>query len=195
MTMERRATPAPPELRAAADGKVAAGYAALFNVRTDIDGAFVEQIMPGAFTATLRDNDVLALIDHDRGRVIGRKSVGTLRLKEDTKGLAVEIDLPDTTNGRDLAVELERGDIGGMSFGFRVTRDEWDWSAPIPVRTIHEVHLGEVSAVADPAYKDTTLALRSLEAARTERRQSNRDAAARRVARKAQAEARFRRIV
>lgn len=192
--MERRATPATPELRAAEGEKVAAGYAALFNTTAEIGDLFIERIMPGAFAETLRSNDVIALVNHDPGRVIGRKSVGTLRLKEDAKGLAVEIDLPDTTDGRDLAEQLRRGDIGGMSFGFDVIRDEWDWSGAVPVRTLHEIRLGEVSAVAFPAYEDTTLALRSLEAARSERRQNNRDAAARRVARKAQAEARFRRI-
>ena len=185
MTLERRALTNPPEIRAAEGGKVAKGYAALFNSRADIGGYFTEIIAPGAFTETLRTADVLALIAHDSGRVIGRSKAGTLRLQEDAKGLFVEIDLPDTSDGRDLAVQLERGDISGMSFGFRVTHDEWDETGDIPSRTIHQVELFEVSAVANPAYPDTSLALRSLDAARTERRRKNFSAAAHRLRMKA----------
>ena len=180
-TSERRDLAAPIELRASAAGKVARGYAALFNSRAEIAGAFIEVIAPGAFAKTIRTSDVRALVDHDTGRVIGRTSAGTLRLQEDATGLAVEIDLPDTSDGRDLAVQLERGDITGMSFGFRVTHDEWDETGAIPVRTIHVAELFEVSAVAFPAYADTSLALRSLEESRKERRQSNFNAAAKRV--------------
>jgi HK97 family phage prohead protease len=165
MTLERRATSSPPELRANDSGKVAAGYAALFNTKTDIGGYFTETILPGAFDETIRTSDVRALIDHDTGRVIGRSSAKTLRLKEDDKGLSVEIDLPDTSDGRDLAVQLDRGDISGMSFGFKVTHDEWDETGAIPARTIHKVDLYEVSAVAFPAYDDATIALRSVESA------------------------------
>lgn len=192
MTLERRATTNPPEIRADDAGKVAKGYAALFNSRTDIGGYFHETIAPGAFTETLKRSDVLALIAHDSGRVIGRSKAGTLRLKEDDKGLYVEIDLPDTSDGRDLAVQLERGDISGMSFGFRVTHDEWDETGEIPSRTIHQVELYEVSAVANPAYPDTSLALRSLEEARKEQRRKNFNAAAQRLRMKANLELRLR---
>jgi HK97 family phage prohead protease len=185
MKLERRATPQPPELRAGEAGKVAKGYAALFNTKADIGGYFTETIAPGAFTETLRSADVLALIQHDPGRVIGRSTAGTLRLKEDKTGLAVEIDLPDTSDGRDLAVQLERGDVRGMSFGFRVTHDEWDESGDIPARTIHKVDLFEVSAVANPAYDDTSIALRSLDEARKETKRRNFSAAAQRLRMKA----------
>lgn len=173
MTLERRALAAPPEVRAEDGARVATGYAALFDVPTDIGGIFVEKIARGAFSETLKTADVRALIDHDTGRVIGRSGAGTLRLAEDDRGLRVEIDLPDTSDGRDLAVQLERGDISGMSFGFRVTHDEWDETVAIPVRTIHAVDLFEVSAVAFPAYADTEIALRSLDAARKEARRTH----------------------
>lgn len=167
--MERRALTTPPELRADDGGKVARGYAALFNSRAQIGDWFIEELAAGAFTDTLKSEDVRALIDHDTGRVIGRSGAGTLRLKEDERGLYTEIDLPDTSDGRDLAVQLERGDISGMSFGFRVTKEEWDETGEMPVRTIKAVDLFEVSAVAFPAYADTEIALRSLADARKER--------------------------
>lgn len=194
MTLELRATPASPELLAGQNGKTAKGYAALFNTRAEIGGAFVEVIAPGAFSDAVASADVRALIDHDSGRVIGRTKAGTLRLAEDAKGLMVEIDLPDTTDGRDLAVQLERGDISGMSFGFRVTREEWDETGTMPVRTIRAVDLFEVSAVAFPAYSDTSIALRSLDEARKDQRRKNFSAAARRLRMKTNLDLRSRRI-
>ena len=182
--MERRTLAVAPELRADEKGKTVKGYAAVFNDAADIGGSFREVVAPGAFKGSM-DNDVRALIDHDSGRVIGRSKAGTLRMKEDSHGLAVEIDLPDTTDGRDLAVSLERGDISGMSFGFRVTHDEWDETSDPPTRTIRAVDLFEVSAVAFPAYEGTDIALRSLDEARKEQRQKNFSAAARRLAMKA----------
>jgi HK97 family phage prohead protease len=165
MNIEKRTLTSPVEVRKGNSGQTVAGYAALFNSEAMIGDAFREVIAPGAFADALKA-DVRALVDHNSGRVIGRTTAGTLRMSEDDKGLAVEIDLPDTTDGRDLAVSLERGDITGMSFGFRVTKDLWDETGDMPLRTIMAVDLFEVSAVAFPAYDDTSLALRSLDAAR-----------------------------
>ncbi|EHK56827.1 HK97 family phage prohead protease [Allomesorhizobium alhagi] len=151
------------ETRAADDGKrTLAGYAAVFNSDADLYGIWIERIEPGAFTPAL-SADVRALVDHDTGRVIGRTKSGTLRLAEDAKGLHVEIDVPDTTDGNDLWTLVERGDISGMSFGFIVTKQEWDESVEPPIRTIKEVELLEVSAVAFPAYDDTSIGKRSLQ--------------------------------
>ncbi|NGO51621.1 HK97 family phage prohead protease [Allomesorhizobium camelthorni] len=151
------------ETRAADDGKrTLAGYAAVFNSDADLYGIWIERIEPGAFTPAL-SADVRALVDHDTGRVIGRTKSGTLRLAEDAKGLRVEIDVPDTTDGNDLWTLVERGDISGMSFGFIVTKQEWDESVEPPIRTIKEVELLEVSAVAFPAYDDTSIGKRSLQ--------------------------------
>lgn len=180
------------ETRADNDKRTLKGYAVVFNSDTTIGDYFIERIDPHAFDSAL-DADVRALVDHDTGRVIGRTKSGTLRLAVDSRGLLVEIDVPDTADGRDLWTLVERGDISGMSFGFRVTKQEWDETGDLPVRTIMGVELFEVSAVAFPAYDDTTLAVRSLEAARREaqaaseaeaRKRDNAAAAARRVAEK-----------
>lgn len=168
MTLETRTLTRPVEVRAAGDsGRTIAGYAAVFGSTADIGDSFREIIAPGAFSGAV-SSDVRALIDHDSGRIIGRTTAGTLRLREDDTGLAVEIDLPDTTDGRDLAVLIERGDVSGMSFGFVVTKQMWDETGPVPTRTIQAVNLREVSVVAFPAYDDTSIAMRSLDEARRE---------------------------
>jgi phage head maturation protease len=67
----------------------------------------------------------------------------------------------------------------------------------VPVRTIQEVELFEVSAVTFPAYEDTELALRSLDDERGKRELAERNAAAakaRIAARRAEQEQKFRGI-
>jgi len=178
------------EVRTDGDKRTLVGYAAIWNSDTTIGDYFVERIAPGAFTKAIR-GDILALVNHDSGRVVGRTKSGTLRLTEDDRGLAVEIDVPDTTDGNDLWKLVERGDISGMSFAFRATKQEWDESGEMPHRTVIEAELYEVTATPIPAYPDTTLAKRSLESARAEaeearaeeaRKTANAHAAQRRIA-------------
>lgn len=135
------------------------GYAATFNSEARL-GGFTETIAPGAFRSALA-GDVLAMLDHDPGKVLGRTRSGTLRLSEDSKGLAFSLDLPDTQAGRDILALAERGDLGGMSFGFMVPKggESWDGTK----RTLRSIGLKEISVVqAWPAYPDTEIALRAM---------------------------------
>lgn len=152
-SLERRAFS---EVRTA--GRRLEGYAATFAGEADL-GGFQERIAPGAFRAALA-GDVLALLDHDAGKVLGRTRSGTLRLSEDSRGLAFSLDLPDTQAGRDVLQLAERGDLGGMSFGFAVPKggDTWDGNT----RTLRSIDLREISVVcAWPAYEGTEIALRN----------------------------------
>jgi len=160
--IEKRGAGLGVEARAEDENRTLVGYAAVFNSEADIGGYWIERISPGAFAEAIL-GDVRALVDHDPGRLIGRTKSGTLRLAEDDRGLKVEIDVPDTTDGNDLWALVERGDISGMSFGFQVTKQSWDETLEPPVRTIQKVELMEVSAVAWPAYDDTEIGKRSLE--------------------------------
>jgi HK97 family phage prohead protease len=153
-TFERRFAS---EIRAS--GRRLEGYAARFNVQADL-GAFREQIEPGAFTRSL-SGDVLALLDHDTGKVLGRTRSGTLRLSEDARGLHFSLDVPDTQAGRDVLALAERGDLGGMSFGFTVPAGGEEWGDNL--RRLREVELREISVVsAWPAYPDTEIAVRGI---------------------------------
>jgi hypothetical protein len=139
-------------------GRRLEGYAATFGVEARV-GSIRETIEPGAFRSSL-SGDVLALLDHDQGKVLGRTRSGTLRLSEDSRGLAFSLDVPDTAAGRDVLALAERGDLGGMSFGFICPKGGDSWQGER--RTLRAVNLHEVSVVsAWPAYPDTSLALRS----------------------------------
>lgn len=171
--IEKRAASQP----VAVEGMTVAGYAAVFNSPADIGDMWQEVVAPGAFAETLRsDSDVLALYSHEIERLLGRQSSGTLRLSEDERGLSVEIDLPDTSDGRDVATLIKRGDLKGMSFGFCVTHDEWDETTTPPKRTIHAVDLREVTITASPAYEDTECGMRSLEKVKAEREKREKEA-------------------
>lgn len=193
MTLETRALIRPVEIRATENSTITVvGYAALFGSHTIIGDTYREVIARGAFAETIK-GDVRALFNHDSGRVLGRTVAKTLRLAEDATGLATEIDLPDTTDGRDVATLIERGDISGMSFGFNVTKQTWDETGDMPTRTIEAVDLREVSPVTFPQYTDTSIALRSLDAARLQARADNYNAAAARLRMKASLDLRTRR--
>ena len=160
------------EVRAADDGEapMVRGHAAVFNETSENLGGFVERIAPGAFAASIGDGaDVLALWSHRSDVVLGRTTAGTLSVREDDVGLAFDLSLPDTQAGRDLRVSLERGDVAHMSFGFVAERDAWDETGDVPVRTLEQVRLLEISPVAWPAYPQTDVALRSLDALRAAR--------------------------
>lgn len=159
MKTERRGVVA--EIRA--KGRKLEGYAATFGNPADIGGRFVETIAPGAFAATLRaKGDILALVDHDPSRVLARTRSGTLSLAEDGKGLAFTLDVPDTSHGRDVLALAERGDLGGMSFGFTAVDEHRDGDR----RELRAVELHEISVVlAWPAYDGTIIHARSLEEA------------------------------
>ena len=141
------------------------GHAAIFNSLSEDLGGFREQIAPGAFAKTLDSADIRALFNHDSNIVLGRNKSGTLRLKEDETGLAIEIDPPDTQAARDLIVSMKRGDISQMSFGFRIVKDKLEKRGGEWVRTLLDVNLFDVSPVTYPAYVMTDVSIRSIDAA------------------------------
>ena len=142
------------------------GYAAVFNVETDIGGMFCEKVMKGAFTDAIANSDIHALFNHDENIVLGRAKSGTLTLAEDDKGLRVEITPPDTDEARDLMVLMKRGDIDQMSFAFTMGEggiQTWDETGDCPLRIINKVgELYDVSVVTRGAYPTTEAAVRSL---------------------------------
>lgn len=154
------------ELREEGDGMTFVGYAAKFNSPSEDLGGFVETIEPGAFRKSLRSrNDVKLLVNHDTGRVLASSRSGTMKLYEDEIGLRVEASLPNTTDGRDMAELLKRGDLNKMSFGFSVQKDSWN--NEMTQRTLKSVRLFETSIVAFPAYAATEAMVRSLDKAAT----------------------------
>lgn len=142
------------------------GRAVVYNsmsneLRTTSGDTFREIILPGALSESLKSNDILAFKEHDPAMLLGRSSAGTLRMMDKEDGLHVEIDVPDTSYGRDTLVSAERGDLNGFSFGFNKPKTKNYSRAGAKIREIQSLNLREVSVVSSPAYGETTLALRN----------------------------------
>ncbi|PHM62032.1 HK97 family phage prohead protease [Xenorhabdus ishibashii] len=149
-----------------ASDKKLTGYVIKWNSRSQVLwDEFVEQFAPNAFSASLTANtDVRALYEHDHMNLLGRTTSGTLQLAEDATGLRFELTPPDTQLGRDVLALVERGDISGMSFGFRAIKDQWDVGQEPYLRTVLEAELREITVTSLPAYPESgvEIAKRSL---------------------------------
>src|SRR5574343_64153 len=157
--METRSFEAAFELRND-DKPMLKGHAAVFEKLSENMGGMREKIAKGAFMKSISKDDVRALWNHNPDYVLGRNKAGTLRLSEDDKGLAIEIDPPDTQRARDLMVSIKRGDVTQMSFAFSSVADSWDNEKH--VRTLTEVKLYDVSPVTYPAYPQTDIKARNI---------------------------------
>ena len=157
----------PVEVRTENDeGSTLEGYGARFNEWAQIGPkawGFQERIAPGAFAASIKEDDIRSFFNHDSCHVLGRNTTKTLTLNEDAKGLHVVIRPPDTQAARDVVTLIKRGDVNGMSFMFRVRKDQWDdpdGEDDMPKRTLLDVKLIEVGPVSMPAYPQTSIAAR-----------------------------------
>lgn len=143
------------------------GYASVFNRSAKLPG-FRERIKPGAFTRAIdQRQDVVCLFNHNADHVLGRTTSGTLRLKQDARGLSYTCDLPNTSMARDLHESIRRGDINGCSFAFNIPDGGQDWSEQkdeegyYVQRDISDVNLLDVSPVTYPCYSGTDVYARA----------------------------------
>lgn len=172
--LERRSYPfdlTAVELREEGDGpRSISWYPALFDQLSEDLGGFRERIGRRAFSKTLEEREVRALVNHDPSQILSRTSNGSLKVKVDLKGLFADSAIPETSYAQDLLANLRNGNISGGSFAFQVLQDNWKLEAlegeeePVPVRNIQEARLFDVSLVTFPAYPATegSLSLRSL---------------------------------
>lgn len=153
------------ELQSEIAGNKLTGYATVFGQYASLRTT-LEMIAPTAFDAVLADpaTDVRSYYQHDSTRLLGRQGSGTLRLGTDSAGLHFELDIPDTSDGRDLRELVSRGDLTGMSFGFIPGQEEYGRTPDGRALRTHVsvAQLIEVSPVSRPAYAGTSVQLRSL---------------------------------
>ena len=161
------------EVRAEQDekhGSYITGRPIVFEQRTDM-GWYEEVIDRGALNqCDLKD--VRFLVGHNTGMIPLARSRNnnensTMQLMPDENGMGIRVNL-DTENNveaKALYSATGRGDISGMSFMMIVNRDKDVWTdveSDYPKRRIMEIsRVLEVSAVAFPAYEQTSIQVAS----------------------------------
>lgn len=161
------------EVRAVNDevrGNYLEGTPIVYDIWTDL-GWYDEMIDRGALNgADLRD--VRFLVNHNTdmiplARSRNNNANSTMQLMPDPDvgmNIRVNLDTENNFDARALYSAVERGDISGMSFMFRVDSDKWeDIESEHPKRHILSIsQVMEVSAVTFPAYEATSIQARGL---------------------------------
>lgn len=157
------------DIRAEEGGNSIEGHPAMYDQMTSIGGWFNEIIERGAFDGCNFD-DVLFCVNHDVGKIPlarSRRNNGnsTMQIQTDEKGLHIRanLDLENNNDARSLYSAVQRQDINGMSFIFRIKEEKWeDLDKETPTRRIQKVDkVMEVSAVTFPAYEGTDINARN----------------------------------
>jgi len=143
------------------------GYASVYDELSHDLGGFREKIDKEAFRNVLASPELncVCLLNHDQNIIFARSSNGSLKLSSDKTGLISEWEMPNTQAAKDTAELVRSGIISQMSFGFFVGKDSWEQrNKGEYIRTIQEVKkLVDVSLVSNPAYPQTSAAIRSLD--------------------------------
>ena len=109
---------------------------------------------------------VKSYFNHDSNMVLATtESTPPLQMREIERGIEYDSPIPPTSYGRDLAVNLQRGNVKGSSFTFVVPRGGdrmWEDENGVVHREINKLILYEIGPVTDPAFVSTTASVRSV---------------------------------
>ena len=137
------------------------GYATIFNAATCLYSSngvdYWEVVDAGAFDGADMSNVVLRYNHSDNFSILARTSNDTLRLNVDERGLHIEADIAETSQGKDIYELIKRKDISKMSYGYIVNKDYIEKVSETKyVRHIAQIRkVVDVSVVDLPAYDAT----------------------------------------
>ena len=153
-------------------GTFITGTPIVFDQAADM-GWYQETIARGALDSTDL-KDVRFLVGHNtsmiplaRSRNNNENSTMQMTVGDDGMDIRVDLDTENNAEAKALYSAVKRGDMSGMSFMFVVDSDSWDdIESDYPKRTIRSIRtVLEVSAVAFPAYPQTSIQAASEDAA------------------------------
>lgn len=141
-------------------GNKLVGTAAVYNQRslklTEKGRSFYEILKPGAFSESLKQDNVTFTYKHNDDAVYGDTATGSLRLLEDDKGLHFELETP--AYAVSLREAVTTGKVKGMSIAFKKTAFRTEGDTDV----VNKGKLFHVAAVTGtPAYPQTRVSLRS----------------------------------
>lgn len=106
-----------------------------------------ERFLPGSFGA-IGKLDVIANLQHERSKPLGRSQGGGLELRDSEQALEITLELPATTDGNDALELVNRKVLRGFSIEFAPKRE----SRVDGVRVIESAILSGIGLVDRPAY-------------------------------------------
>lgn len=154
-------TEIPQNVEESAEKQTIEGYATIFDAATCLyssDGVdYWEVVDAGAFDGADLSNVVLRYNHSDDFQILARTSNDTLRLNIDERGLHIEADIAETSQGKDVYKLIERKDINGMSYAYVVDKSYIEKVSNTKyVRHIAKIRkVVDVSVVDSPAYDST----------------------------------------
>lgn len=167
MKYETRVLHRPLESRKDDDGNAyIEGLGIVFNELSEDLGGFQERILPEAIEG-VDLSDVYSFINHDPNLIMGRTKSGTMEVEVKSDGVHYRVKPPKSA--LTYIENIQRGDIDGSSFSFRIAQDGDSWEdrdGQVPLRTIKKFSaIKEIGAVVGPAYTMTSsdVALRNLD--------------------------------
>ena len=145
-------------------GRTLTGYASAFDYAIPGDATgqpgMTTYIRKGAFTKTLKERQPQVLFNHGFDPQIGEKPLGVPSvMRQDDRGLYVEVPLDDTSYNADIIALLRSGALRAMSIAFEAVQD--DYSRDGSERNIRQVRLYEFGPVTFPANEGAQAALHS----------------------------------
>ncbi len=172
------------EIRMEKNSRTITGDAIVFNRESQLlyEGGqlFYEMIKPEAVRGVLDRSDIKVWLNHDHNKGLlarSKNGKGSLTVASDDNSVRFSFEAPKFALGDELIENIKRGDIKGTSFAFRVADGGESWSKRsdgTKVRTITEFsQIGDISPCYDPAYVDTTVAVRNLEKLEIEEEQKS----------------------
>ncbi len=144
------------------------GIGIVYNTETEILPGVFEQIKPGAFTRSLNKfNELKCFINHDPSQILSTtRSYPALEITDNENGLFFKSPIPPTSYGKDLSINVGRGNISGASFSFMINPDGEVYTIDDNGnyhREIINAEIYEVGPVTNPAYQQTSVSLRNKE--------------------------------
>lgn len=146
------------------EGMVLTGRPIVYDTPTVIrepTGQYIEVIKRGALDGADL-SEVRLLYNHDLNKIPLAKTPRTMQLSLSDAGMDMTASLPDTEEARAIHTAVQRGDLSGMSFSFKVPKGGDSYDPATNTRTINRIEkVLECSVVPFPAYPTTSVEARA----------------------------------
>jgi HK97 family phage prohead protease len=144
------------------------GLGLVYEEEAELFPGFIETIRKDAFKESVernRNRPIKSYFNHDPSSVLATTvSEPPLLVENRDEGIFYEAEIPDTTYGKDLKINLSRKNVQGSSFSFGVDDENtWEDEDGNVHREILQGEIYELGPVTDPAYLQAEAGLRSAE--------------------------------